>query len=210
MTTSARDARLGNPDWADNWTVGAGLRMEIMDEQTSDVWLGQEPISEAQALSLSLPSGFALSGLAGSVADLAWFSRSPGDECDGPLATMEVDGRRFARVARPLERDRTITDAIVLRVDKHHSVLFRSGRTIDVVELGGGRCLVPAWVPGGRSADRDELELPSDWSRHRVDLAADLLVQIPQPATVLIGKDGSGFHGPVSDLQLATTSPSSA
>ncbi len=202
MTTSARDARLGNPDWVDNWTIGPGLRMEIMDEETSDVWLAQEPIDEARARSSSLPPGFVLSGLAYAVADLGWFARSPGAEVDGPLTTMEVDGRRFARVARPVERDRTVADGIVMWIHKYHSMLFRAGRTIDVVELDDGRAMVPAWAPVGGPMDRREPRLPVGWTHRSVELGDDLLVEIPNPATVLVAHDGSGFHGPVQLGQL--------
>jgi hypothetical protein len=153
---------------------------------------------------LSLPSGFVLSGLGRSVADVAYFRRSPDAEVDGPLATTEVDDLRFALVARPLERDSTVAEAIVMRVRKHHSMLFQAGRTIDVLELGDGLVMVPAWAPAEGSVDRGDPEFPVGWSRRRVDLEADLLVEIPNPATVLIGHDGSGFHGPLSALSLPT------
>ena len=42
-----------------------------------------------------------MSDIYGVIADEAWFDRSPGRDEDGPLDVMEVEGLRFARVARP-------------------------------------------------------------------------------------------------------------
>ena len=40
------EPRLGNPEWRDSWTVGLGLRMEVID-QLGQVWLCHEPVTVA-------------------------------------------------------------------------------------------------------------------------------------------------------------------
>ena len=195
MTTLDEVDVLGNTDWPDNWTLGEGLRIEVMESETRNVWLGQAAVTVEQARSLRLPEGFTLAGLAPAVADAAYFGRSPGAEVDGPLDVMEVDGLRFAFVARPVGHEPEITGATVMTVDKHHSMLYRAGHTIDVLDLGDGTVATPAWAsPDPTAGDRS---LPAGWSIREVTLRADLVVAIPNPARVAILGDRSGFHGPV-------------
>ena len=127
IMTSRHDPRLGNPEWVDNWTVGEGLRMEFIDAQ-GQVWLCHEPVTEQRARALSLPDGASLALLGGLVADAAYFSRSPLADTDGPLDTMEVDGLRFSFVARPVGQRTRREAPTVLSIDKHHTMLYASGR----------------------------------------------------------------------------------
>ncbi len=190
--TTAPDRRLGNPDWTDNWTLGLGLRLEIMDTATSDVWLCQDPLDREIARGLNLPDGFAFLAVGEAVADEAYFDRSPDADADGPVEVMEVGGLRFSRVARPVGQE-TIGPLTVLTVHKHHTMRYAAGRTIPVLDRGNGAVLIPAW----RGSDPSEPRLPEGWSLLSVELAADLVAQIPDPATVAV-VNGSGFHGPVA------------
>jgi len=194
------DPRLGNPERVDNWTVGTGLRMEFMD-RSGQVWLCHEPVTQERARALSLPDGASLALLGGLVADAAYFSRSPLADVDGPLDTMEVDGLRFAFVARPLANER-IAGATVLSVDKHHTMLYASGQSIDVLDFGDGTFAPPAWSAPNDAPDRGELDLPAKWTLRTVELTSDLIAIIPNPAKVAILKDASGFHGPLPISQL--------
>ncbi len=196
-----RDPRIGNPDWVDNWTVGPGLRMEIMDSG-GRVWLCHEPVTKERARSLALPDGASPSLLGEAVADVAYFSRSPDSEIDGPLDTIEVDGLRFSFVARP-GGQRTVEAASVLSVDKHHTMLYSAGRTIEVLDFGDGTFAPPAWTSPDRA--RSEPVEPG-WVRRHVELTNDLIAVIPGPADVVIFADRCGFHGPlpISQLESAT------
>ena len=178
--------------WTDNWTRGTGLRMEIMNAATRDVWICQTEVDKASARGLELPEGFQLSGLAGVTADEAWFDRSPDAEEDGPLDAMEVDGLRFARVARPI-RFEAVGPITVMTIDKHHTMKYRSGRTIELIDRGDETVLSPAWA-GRHEVDR---ELPGGWSIVSAALTSDLVADIPHPAIVAVLGDGSGFHGPL-------------
>lgn len=187
---------LGNPDWADNWTVDVGgLLMEIIETATRNVWLCHSPVTIEQYHSLDLPAGFVTSGIGRAVADEAYFRRSPGAEADGPLDTLDVDGLRFAFVARPGEREADIAEAMVLWVDKHHSMRYAAGRTIPILDFGDGTAATPAFTPPSEPAT--DRALPAGWSVRDVELAGDLLVEIPNPARVVFFPDGSGFHGPL-------------
>jgi len=182
----------GNPEWVDNWTRGTGLRVEIMNTATADVWICQDEVDQDIVGSLALSDGFRVVGAAGLVADEAWFDRSPGSNVDGPLDTMQFGGLRFARVARPVGQEQ-FGPLTVLSIEKYHTMRYRAGRTIDVVDRGDGTVLTPAWA-GARDCG---VRLPEGWSIRPVELAGDLIARIPNPATVVMLADRSGFHGPV-------------
>jgi hypothetical protein len=190
---------MGEPGWADNWTVDqGGLLMEIMETATRNVWLCHSPVTADRYRSLGLPDGFVTSGLGRAVADVAYFRRPPGAGEPGPLEVLEVDGLRFAHVARPGPPEGDIDEALVLPVDKHHSMLYAAGRTIEVLDFGDGSIAAPAFAPARRSNEPDDRRLPDGWSLRSVTLDADLVVEVPRPARVAILGDGSGFHGPLS------------
>ncbi len=204
--TGGFDPRLGEPDWSDNWTVGTGWRMEIIDS-AGRVWLCHEPLTKDQARALVLPTGTSPALFGQAIADAAYFSRSPDADVDGPLDTMEVAGLRFSFVARPGGQrsagQRSVEGATVLTVDKHHSLLYAAGRTIEVLDFGDGTFAPPAWA----GPDRPQSQ-PAEpgWVRREVELTDDLIAVIPNPADVVIFDDGFGFHGPLplSQLESAT------
>ena len=194
------DPRLGNPEWRDNWTVGSGLRMEVIDA-LSQVWLCQEPVTVEQAHGLALPDGASLFGPGQAVADLAYFRRSPGATADGRLDTMEIDGLRFSFVGRPVAVER-VEDVTVMSIDKHHTMLYCAGRAIEVLDFGDGTVASPAWTGSEPIVDVD---LPNAWTVRTVELDADLIAAIPNPATVVM-INGFGFHGPLPIAQLEEVS----
>jgi hypothetical protein len=190
---------MGEPGWADNWTVNqGGLLMEIMETATRNVWLCHSSVTADRYRSLGLPDGFVTSGLGRAVADVAYFRRPPGADDPGPLEAMEVDGLPFAHVARAGAPEADIVGAMVLPVEKHHSMLYAAGRTIEVLDFGDGSIAFPAFAPARRSDTADDRPLPETWALRSVTLDADLVIEVPCPARVAILGDGSGFHGPLS------------
>jgi hypothetical protein len=86
MTMPEGARTMGDTTLVDNWTVGAdSLLMEIMETQTRKVFLCQQAVTPAQYRELEPPEGFVKSGLGRSVADVAYFRRSPGAPYDSQL-----------------------------------------------------------------------------------------------------------------------------
>jgi len=200
-------AGLGNTDWTDNWTYGASTRHgELLQQDTRAVWLVQQEISLERYDALEVPEGFLKSGIGWSVADAAYFRRSPGAAFDGPLETMEVGGLRFARVARPGVPEPGFQGVIVMPVYKYHRVLYVAGRTIEVMDCGDGwdyvQLMAGATMPGlppheAGAADRPR-RLPEGWSSRMLTLTADLVVELPCPTRITIfPRRGDSFQGPV-------------
>lgn len=191
------DARLGDPAWVDNWTIGRGLRFELIETSTRRVVICQDEVAAEELRAFEAPDGFAHALAGAAVADQAFFSRSPGAEQDGPVEVVELGGRRFAFIARPVSIETRPSGAVDMVIDKHHSMLYRAGRTLDVLDLGDGTVATPAWAapdPSGCVSD----EMLDDGRRlHRVRLTDDLLTTIPDPARVIVLDGAFGFHGPV-------------
>lgn len=190
--TVAADPAIGTVEWSDNWTLGPGVRLELVEIATNSVWLCQTVVEHAAVERLDLPAGWLLAGAGAAGADLAFFRRSPGADDDGPLEVRNVAGHRMVRVAVPSPVAPLADGVHELSVDKHHTVRFDAGRTIDVLDVGDGTALVPAWT----SRREVTSALPDQWSSRTVGLARPLVAALPNPARLVI-VDGSGFHGPV-------------
>lgn len=199
-------ARIGNPDWTPNWTMG-GIDFfgEIVNTQTNEVWLCQHPITRETFKALVLPEQFSKVGIGRAAHDLAYFRRSPGTGEDGPLETMEVDNLVFSKVAKPgaFEQKYLLQgyqNFFLLSVYKYHIVQFAAGRTIEVLTMEDGSDYVPniaASEEGMTSQLLKEWTLPEDWSIRKVTLQEELVVEIPCPSRVCFFNNGYGFHGPV-------------
>ena len=217
MTMPEGARTMGDATLVDNWTVGAdSLLMEIMETETRKVFLCQQPVTPAQYRDLAPPEGFVKSGLGRSVADVAYFRRSPGAPYDGPLEMIDVDGMRFGFVARPGRPETDFDGVVVLPVYKYHCMFFAAGRTIEIADFGDGWDYLPQVSSSSTGAGEDhgegrrdgqtrERELPEGWSIRSVTLAQDLVAEIPYPARVCFLRDGSSFHGP---LRLGPTNGS--
>lgn len=196
-----------NPAWSDNWTLGADtLHLEILHVASRSVWLSQQAVTDATFDALVPPAGFVKTGIGASVADEAYFRRSPGAERDGPVETLEVRGVRLARVAGvagPAEPG--LPGVRVLPVEKHHRLLYRAGRTLEIMDLGDGFDYVPLVARARGAITGSELPgaaprqrvLPAGWSVRELRLERDLLVELPNPTRVAFFAGGDSFQGPV-------------
>ncbi len=203
---TAPDQRLGNPEWADNWTLGDGLRFELIEAATKRVFLCQAEVTAAEHAGFEPPDGFGHALVGAARADQAFFARSPGADADGPVEVMELGGRRFSYVARPIAIDPVASGAVEMTIDKHHSMLYRAGRTIDLLDFGDGTVATPAWGSTDPSAVLSDAvltdgRLETSWTLRRVHLIDDLLATIPNPARVIVLDGAFGFHGP-TDMAL--------
>ena len=91
---------------------------------------------------------------------------------------------------------------IRVHVDKHHSLLFKAGRTIEVMSFADGRDYVPVMhdsaigIPG---ASRDnKRQLPEGWTVREIQLKHDLLVHLPTPTRAAFFLSAESFQGPVT------------
>jgi len=199
---SEPDSRLGNPEWADNWTLGGGLRFELMEAETRRVFICQAEVSAAEHAGFEPPDGFGDALVGAARADQAFFARSPGADIDGPVEAVELGGRRFSYVARPIGIDTLASGAVEMTIDKHHSMLYRSGRTLELLDLGDGTVATPAWGSTDPSGLPTDAMLVASWRLRRVRLVDDLLVTIPNPARVIVLDRAFGFHGPVDSALI--------
>ena len=92
----------------------------------------------------------------------------------------------------------------VFPVDKHHLLLFRAGRKLEIMDLGDGFDYVPLVVgargaiTGARaSASPRPRALPEGWSVRTLRLERDLVVELPNPTRVAFFVNGDSFQGPV-------------
>lgn len=203
-------AGMGNPEWQQNWTLdGLSVYGEIMELATGKIWLCQQAFTAEEYDALTPPEGFMKSGAGRADHDAAFFRRPPMAEMDGPLDTIEVDDRTFSQVAIPGQVDANFdyaTDGLlVLEVNKHHSVMFSKGRTLEIMSFGDGLDYVPqitevvAGLPGMPvSPEPAERVLPDGWTVREVTLKEDLFVDIPFPAKVCFFTSGYSFQGPLT------------
>ena len=116
---------------------------------------------------------------------------------DGAVETVELGGRRFSYVARPTGIDTLASGAVEMTIDKHHAMLYRAGRSLDVLDFGDGTVATPAWGSTDPAAEVTADMLDDSWTLRRVRLTHDLLTTIPNPARVIVLDRAFGFHGPV-------------
>ncbi len=169
--------------------------MEVMNPQTGDVWLCQEPVVLAQFKALRVAPPLMKSGFTTGAMDAAHFLRSPGAAADGPLETCIVDGLTFARVARVVRFGGIPRGDLpsLMKVDKHHSMTFAGGRDVTLARLPDGQLYVEQTecVPG------KTFTAPADWHLSSLRLAADWTVLLPSPVDAWFFASLRSFLGPV-------------
>lgn len=211
MTTIYKRALavMGNDQWQQNWTVdGLSFYCEIMELSTRKVWLCQQSITNEEYEALIPPPGFIKSGRGCASHDVAFFRQSPDAKQAAPLETMMVQNRQFSQVAIPGEMDSRFSlekdKLLVLNVNKHHSVFFAKGRTLEILSMGDGMDYVPqiSEASGLLSITSDtERVLPVGWTIREITLIDDLFVEVPCPARVCFFASGHSFQGPLKLCQ---------
>lgn len=186
------------------------LHAELLDLETGTVWQSQQPITRKAYEALAVPSKLVKVGIGSGVMDEHYFRRSPGASADGPVSERVVDGHLFIHCANPPKGgpESPVGDGPkLMRVDKHHSLIFDAGREVDVIRLpdGGDYVQVIAATPDGgglfqpKSApDRGiEFDLPAGWTLRTEKLANRTTIHLPCPTLAWFFRNGSSFQGPV-------------
>lgn len=174
--------------------------VEVMNLQTLDVWLCQEPVGAERYKSLKLPPPLVKSGRGVSAFDFAYFLRSPGAARDGALEAMQVDGLSFVRVARPQQlRGFAPGDAPTqLMIEKHHVIGFHAGTVMRLARLPDGLFYIQQTATLSELADVD----PPDWAMHTLALNSDWSIDLGCPATIYFFRNLRSFCGPFTPEQL--------
>jgi hypothetical protein len=179
---------------------------EVLDLETGTVWQSHGPISRDAYEALSLPPRLVKIGIGSGVMDAHYFRRSPGDEADGPVAERELGGRLFIHCANPPAGGPETpvgNDPKLLRVDKHHSLIFEAGTELQLLQLPDGRefvQVIAARPEGGgplQSAPAPELQLPSGWTTRTQKLDARKTIHLPSPTEAWFFANGASYQGPV-------------
>ena len=198
---------MGDKSLQSNWSnVGNRALGEIMELATRNTWMSYQPISEQQYEQLRLPQGFVKSGHGIGAMDLAYFRRSPDAPEDGPLQTMQVDGYLFMHVARPEKIEKApdgshYQDLKIIQVNKHHNLLFRAGRTVEVISCPNAMdyiLVVASSIGFTESRPDSKRYLPKGWTSRQVSLETELLVELPCPTRALFFDTGESFQGPIN------------
>ena len=173
------------------------LHMEILDTREQSAWQALAPADLETYQGLRPEPPFVKIGIGRGVMDEAWFRRSPGADSDGAMATREIDGHLFsfcARPAGPPQEPAGPAGPRLIEVVKHHTLVYRAGRSIDWLRLPDGSHYVHV-IEGG--PDKPPLVLPEGWAQHSVKLERELTVELPCPTTVMFFPNRDSFQGPV-------------
>lgn len=176
------------------------LHMEVMNLQTRDVWVCQQPITEAQFKALKVNAPLMKVGYGRAAFDFAYFRRSPGAAEDGALETTIIDGLGFARVARPQQlRGFAAGDAATqMMIEKHHIIGFDAGSELRLARLPDGQYYLQQTVSASATPDVD----PEDWQMYSLKLAAPWSVELSCPAAVYFFRNLRSYTGPFTARQL--------
>ena len=176
------------------------LHMEVFDPRSGDVWLHQQPVSEAGYKAFKPDPPYVKSGLGRSAMDFAWFKRSPGADADGALEQRRIGGLDWVRVARPRDfRGIARGDAPTrLVIEKHHVIGFEAGKRLNFVRVAdGGWYVQQTAAPDGSIIDE-----PVDWQLFHVELPQRWTCDLGCPVTVYFFRNLRSFQGPIPPERL--------
>jgi len=185
---------------------------EVMELASKTVWQSRLPMARETLENLSLPPGFIGVGIGTAVMDAHYFRRSPGNANDGPVSERDIAGHQFVHCANPpaLGAETPISGGPqLLKVDKHHSLLFMPERKVDVLRLPDGKeyiQVITASPEGGgllqkaSVSSNNTLLLPDGWRLRTVNFQTRTTIHLPNPTEAWFFANGASFQGPVEIL----------
>ena len=188
------------------------LHAELLDIESGTVWQSQQPISREAYQALELPATLIRVGIGRGVMNAHYFRRSPGFANDGPVSERDITGHLFVHCANPPgagPESPVGDDPKLMRVDKHHSLIFEAGNEVDVIRLPDGRDyvqVIAATPEGGGllqtgAASDETVELPEGWRLRRVPFAERTTIHLPNPTEAWFFANGASFQGPVDTFE---------
>lgn len=177
-------------------TDSRALHGELIDTSTGRAWISLEPMTREDYEALPLPPAFMHVSLGRTAMDEHWFTRSPDQEEDGPMALREIAGHPFGHCARGLEMSQPFgpTGPREVLVQKHHGGWFESGRRVPVLVDPEGRRFVHI-VDSSRAPE--SLAMPEGFALEWLSLTEDWSFQLPSPTTAYFFDTGDSFQGPI-------------
>ena len=186
------------------------LHGELLDLETGKVWQSHGPIDRETYHALDLPKTIVKVGVGSGVMDEHFFRRSPGADVDGPVETREFEGHLFLHCADPPKGGPETPigpDPKLLRVDKHHSLIFEAGREVSVIRDDAGRDFVQVITAsrqgggimqdGALAEGEKEVPLPEGWAMRTETLASRTIIDLPNPTEAWFFASGASYQGPV-------------
>ncbi len=172
--------------------------MEVMNTQTQDVWLCQQPVTKEQYKALQPPAPIIKSGLGRATFDSAWFLRSPGAAEEGALEAMDISGLGFSRVARLREMRASHDGPTRLVVEKYHVLGFEAGAALHVARLPDGLYSVQQTASASDVPDMD----PPDWEVFTLVLDRPWSLTLGGAVPVYFFRNLRSFAGALTAAQL--------
>ena len=192
------------------------LHAELLDIERNIVWQTHRPISREAYKALVLPEKLIKVGIGAGVMDEHYFRRSPGSGADGPVNELEIGGRLFIHCANPPKEgpETPMRDGPkLMRVDKHHSLVFEAGREIRVLQDENGNDFVQviSASPGGEGLFQSSpiapgtagLPVPKGWSLRTEQVDARTTIHLPNPTEAWFFANGESYQGPVDTFQTS-------
>ena len=189
---------------------------EVIELSTKTVWQSRLPMTREGLKNLSLPNGCMVVGVGTAVMDEHYFRRSPGDAEDGPVSKRDISGHQFIHCANPPARGAETPipgGPQLLKVDKHHSLVFMPHCKVDVLCLPDGKeyiQVISATPEGGGimqkgvgqqdMASPSEAELPKDWHLRTLTFQSRTTIHLPNPTECWFFANGASFQGVVEVL----------
>ena len=182
------------------------LHSEIIDLDTGTVWQSHLPMSRDIYDNLELPPALRKVGIGRGVMDQHYFRRSPQASVDGPVTEKVIAGHAFFHCANPPADGAEMPipgGPALLRVDKHHSLVFHAGSELQLVTTEPGKTFIQviAATPSGggimqKGSTDHVVSLPDGWQASSQTVSATTVIHLPHPTQAWFFADGASFQGP--------------
>jgi hypothetical protein len=181
------------------WLPDQKPHMEVMDEDTGNVWMTVDGVTQQQFADFKLEENWRKVGRAAGAMDQALFCHSP-NASDGPLQEQIINGLRFINVAQPSTPSQSACGLIELMVNKAHVLGFDTGRQLSILQFDGKHYVEVV----GDDQNDSALPLSGGASIQKITLSQPWVVPLPTPTQTLwvFKPELRSFQGPV---ELPTT-----
>lgn len=168
--------------------------MEVIDQETGNVWMSVDGVSEQQFTDFELADNWRKVGRAAGAMEQAMFLHSP-NAADRSVREQIINALRFINVAQPSAPSQSSSGLVELMVNKAHVLGFEAGRELSILQFND-KCYVE--VVGDDQND-SALPLAGGASINKIRLNQPWLAELPNPTqTLWVFKPAlRSFQGPV-------------